>query len=365
MIEEKPICFSVISRFMKIPGGKIRRWYKEVLSGFSQKEEQVELHRHDAVDRSIIDKETGEVQTILVPILKPENFGTDMALDDKNIGGEGYTILSNKITGKIALLIQTTKTGIIADVLQTLPVAVLFSVRTISKDLAEGYDWLSRTVFMNAMRIADKFHVLKLGFEALQAIRIRYRQEVLKQEREAREACRQREREEREQCKQEGEKYQPKQRKTKVERKTYENGETVKELLARSRHLLFKFRTKWTGSQLQRATILFREFPEIETAYELIILFRKFYAVSVGNRETAQARLTEWYAKAAQKEIDEMASFAFTVRNHEGEILNYFYEGHTNAFAESLNSKIESFINSNSGTRDRDFFHFRMKGYFS
>jgi transposase len=350
---------------MKIPAGKIRRWYKNVLSGFTQEEEQKKLHRHDAIDKSIISKETGKAQKVLVPILKPENFGEDMAIDDKNIGGEGYTIISNKNTGKIACMIQTTKAKIITDILHTLPSAALFIVRTISKDLAEGYDWVARTVFLNAMRIADKFHVLKLGFEALQAIRIRYRQEILKQERDEREAYRQQECERRDQYKREGKKYKIKKRKTRTERHIHKNGETTKELLARSRYLLFKLKTQWTPTQAQRADILFQKFPEIKTAYNLITLFRDFYTTPIGKREKAKEKLKEWYDKVSKKNIEEILLFASTVQRHEGEILNYFEEGHTNAFAESLNSKIESFIHSNSGTRDRDFFHYRMKGYFS
>lgn len=350
---------------MKIPAGKIRRWYQDVLSGYFQKDIQEELHRYDTVDRSIINKETGEVQTVSVPIFKPENIGEDMALDDKNVGGDGYTILSNKKTGKIAFMIQTTKTKIILDVLNKIPSAILFAVKTISKDLAEGYDWVARTVFLNAMRIADKFHVLKLGFEALQTIRIRYRQEILKKEREECETHKERERERREGCKQAGKKFKPEKRRGNTERKTYENGETVKELLARSRYLLFRLRKKWTPSQSQRAEILFREFPEMKRAYDLMNLFRRFYALPIGDRNRAKKNLKEWYEKVSEEEIEEFLLFASTVEKHEGEILNYFEEGHTNAFAESLNAQIESFINSNSGTRDRDFFHFRMKGYFS
>jgi transposase len=218
------------------------------LSGYFQKEVQEELHRHDTVDPGIIDRETGEIQTVAVPIFKPENFGEDIALDDKNVGGDGYTILSNKKTGKIAVMIQTTKAKIVSDVLHQLPAAVLFAVRSISKDLAEGYDWVARSVFLNAMRIGDKFHVLKLGFEALQAVRVRYRQEMLRKEREERETHKQRKRERREQCKREGETFRPKQWRTKSERKKYENGETIKEILARSRYLLFRFRKKWTPS---------------------------------------------------------------------------------------------------------------------
>ena len=42
----------------------------------------------------------------------------------------------------------------------------------------------------------------------------------------------------------------------------YENGDTRKELLARSRYLLFKSREKWTLSQSKRAEFLFREYPD-------------------------------------------------------------------------------------------------------
>ena len=49
----------------------------------------------------------------------------------------------------------------------------------------------------------------------------------------------------------------------------YENGDTRKELLARSRYLLFKSGEKWTLSQSKRAEILFREYPDLKTAYGL------------------------------------------------------------------------------------------------
>ncbi len=45
-----------------------------------------------------------------------------------------------------------------------------------------------------------------------------------------------------------------------------ENGDTQKQLLARSRYLLFKDETNWTLSQQQRAEILFGLHPDLETA---------------------------------------------------------------------------------------------------
>jgi hypothetical protein len=70
------------------------------LSGFDDPEAQKRLHEHDTVDPALIDKETGKPKKVFVPILKPENFGENMTTDDKNIGGEVYTAISNKDTGK-------------------------------------------------------------------------------------------------------------------------------------------------------------------------------------------------------------------------------------------------------------------------
>jgi transposase len=358
----KPISFSVIGRFVGIAGNKINRWYKEVLSGFVTEEVQAELHQFDTVDPKITDKETGEMKTVAVPILKPENFGEDMAIDDKNIGGDGYTVISNKVTGKIAAMLQTVKSNIIEQVLSKVPVSCLMAVKTISKDLAGGYDWIARNCFMNAQRIADKFHVLKLGFEALQDIRIRYRQEALTVERERIQAHKATEREKRELAKQNGKSY-------KMEKappaKKYSNNDTKKELLARSRYLLFKFPKEWTEVQQERASILFREYPEIKIAHDLITEFRLFYKAKVGEKDKAKEKLKSWYKTISKRDIEELNNFSFTIKKHESEILNYFEDGHTNAYAESLNSQIQQFVNTNSGTKDRDFFHFRIKLYFS
>jgi transposase len=364
LIEKKPISFSVVGRVLQNDGKKFYRWYKEVLSGFQEKEQQIGLHSSDVIEKDKIDRETGELSVIAVPILNPENFGEDMALDDKNIGGEGYTILSNKKTGKIAFLAQTTKASMLAEILEKVPVVLRYSVKTISKDLAEGYDWIARTMFLNAIRIDDKFHVLKLGFEALQNVRIRFRQEFLNEERRKREEKKMMEREAKFQAEKNGERYHRKLEAV-SKPKTYENGDTKKELLARSRYLLFQFEKTWSKSQKERGAILFREFPEIAKAYKLMINFRGFYQVRIGDTLKAKKILKDWYQKISESNIEEMATFGSTVLDHEGTILNYFETGQTNAFAESLNSQIQRFVQSNAGTNDRDFFHFRLKGYFS
>ena len=347
--------FAVCGLFLGICGKKIYEWYRNVLSGFTKKQTQSELHEHDTVDPTLIDKQTKQKKVVPVPLFVPENLGQDMALDDKSIGGEGYTILSNKKTGKIALMVMSTKAKLLCDLLGKMPTALLMQVKTISKDLAQSYDWVARTVFLNAVRVADKFHVVKLGMEVLQDVRVRYRQEILSLERKARE-----------EWKKAGRKMRDFAKFNSVE--ILSSGETIKELLAKSRYLLFSFESEWTDTQRQRAKLLFERFPEIKEAYGIICAFRNFYKCKTGeaqSRHRAREALEKWYAKAKASNIEEVKNFVHTVQSHEGEILHYFDGGHTNAFAESLNNKIQNFVRSNYGIRDRDFFHFRLKKYFS
>lgn len=94
-----------------------------------------------------------------------------------------------------------------------------------------------RSTFPKAKRIIDRFHVQKLACDAVQEIRIAHRWDAIQQSNE-----------EMEERKQTGKTYEP---------FRFSNGDTRKELLARSRYLLLKSANKWTLSQKQRARILF------------------------------------------------------------------------------------------------------------
>ena len=287
---------------------------------------------------------------MFVPILAPWNLGKHLSIDDKNIQGEGYTIIANKETGKIVLMIMTRKSKIICNILGKIPLKFRLKVETISKDLAENYDWVSRTMFPHATRIADKFHVLKLGFEAMQAVRIRFRQQILTEERKAHEA-------EKILAKVEGR--SPKRHF--IER--LRNGETKKEILARGRWLLFKRKDDWTDSQRVRAALLFELFPEIEKSYDYFLIFREIYDLK--DYKKAKKKLDNWIRDKQTINISEMKNFVFSVERHLPEILAYSQTLQTNAFAESLNAKIQRFVSASFGFNDRNLFHFRIKSFFS
>jgi hypothetical protein len=54
------------------------------------------------------------------------------------------------------------------------------------------------------------------------------------------------------------------------------NGDTLKQLLARSRYLLYKNKSKWSENQIERASILFELYPDIEKSVQFSTRFEKY-----------------------------------------------------------------------------------------
>lgn len=350
---------TTVATCLCLDGKKAWRWYRDSLSGFLDEEEKKKSHEND-----LEIKEKGQVREVRVPILKHENFGINMAIDEKKIGEEMHTVISNRDTGKIAVLARTLKASDLSELLSKFNQQG-FLVKSITRDLSNTYDWFSRQAFMNAEHIADKFHIIKHLLDSMQAVRIRYRQDLLRDRRLKFEAHKKKENNRRIMCKNNGQDY--KKKKFNYKPKKAINGETWLEILARTRFILFKYPSDWTISQKERAEILFDKFPEIEKAYKLSISFRNWYKKkNVGNNmEAIIKNLFNWYKVVDETDIDEMNNFKSLVERHQAVIVNYFKQGFTNAIAEGINSKIQRFININQGTRDREFFYFRMNNYFS
>ena len=150
---------------------KLYRWYKE-LSGYNKADREGLIGTKD-----IIVKEKGVLERIRVPISKPENMGSKMAIDEKTINGICYTILSNRQTNKIALMASTLKTKYLLKLLSDFQEKS--QVKSLTRDMAQNFEWLGKQAFIKAYHVIDKFHVIKNALDSLQAIRIRYRQEEL------------------------------------------------------------------------------------------------------------------------------------------------------------------------------------------
>lgn len=259
--------------------------------------------------------------------------------------GELYTIVSNKSArskkGTIVAMIKGTKVADITRVLKKIPKK--YKVEEVSADMAHNMELAIKQSFPNAKIITDRFHVVKLIIDALQTERIEHRWMVIRKENE-----------EIDKARYYGHKYKP---------EILSNGDTLKQLLARSRYLLFKTPDKWTNSQRQRAMILFEKFPEIKRAYYHHNRFRSIY--NIKNKKEASNKLVQWIEDTLREKHYPFYKVIITLKMHFDNILNFFDNRSTNAFAESFNSKIKLFRANLRGVRNTNFFLFRLEKLFA
>lgn len=138
-----------------------------------------------------------------------------------------------------------------------------------------------------------------------------------------------------------------------------ENGDTLKELLARGRYALFKSPEKWTASQRQRTEMLFSLYPDLKEAYRLSQNLRVIFNKR-SSKDSARLNLARWYDRVADSGFKSFNTIAATFYEHADEILNFFDNRSTNASAESINSKIKAFRAKLHGLNDTKFFIFRL-----
>lgn len=282
-------------------------------------------------------------------MLFPENIGELLSLDETEMSnGELYTILTNKSAkgkqGSIVAMVAGTKSEEVALVINKIPITKRQIVQEVTVDMANNMNLIVRRSFPQATIVIDRFHVQKLAGDAVQDIRIKFRWEAIDKENQ-----------ELEMAKNENYKYTP---------NTFSNGDTIKQLLARSRHLLFKPETRWTSSQFVRSKILFEQYPDIEKAYHLSQKLSYIYENNT-NKNTARTKLAHWYKDVEKSEFKAFNTVARSIYLHYDNILNYFNNRSTNASAESFNAKIKRFRAEFRGVKDLQFFLFRLTRIFA
>lgn len=275
-------------------------------------------------------------------------MGIFLSIDELSLSkGELYTFVTNKKgkakKGTLVAVIKGTQSKDIVDVLMKLSVDKRLEVKEITLDMAKNMESAVKQVFTNASLVTDRFHVIKLAIEALQHIRVNLRWKELDKENEAIK--------------------QAKERQIKYEPALLENGETAKQLLARSKYILAQKPNNWTENQEQRAHLLFKHFPQLQTAYHHTLDFRNIYENY--QKSDAQSAFEKWIEKVQAASLKEFTTVAHTVKHNLDNILNFFDNRHTNANAESFNSKIKLFRANLRGVTDTKFFLFRMHKLFA
>jgi transposase len=316
-----------IGSYFGIKSDKLNRHYKKYTSGFKDWEQKD--HAEDY-------------------LLFPENIGEYLSIDEVSLSqGELYTFVTNKAgKGKQGTLVASIKGTLSKNIIATLmklSIDKRLQVKEVTLDMAKNMEASVKAVFINALLVTDRFHVVKLATEALQHIRVKERWKELDKENEAIKKA-----------KEANIKYEP---------TILSNGDTPKQLLARCRYIIAKRKENWTPTQVRRAAILFNNYPHIEQAYYQTLAFRNIYEDK--NIQSAKIKFNIWINDIMNKEIKEFYTVANTVKYNLDNILNFFVNRNTNANAESFNSKIKLFRANQRGVVDVTFFLFRLHKLFA
>lgn len=266
------------------------------------------------------------------------NIGPYMSLDETCLSnGEVWTFLTNKDghggRGTLAAAIPGTKSDeIISILIGAMDKSVRRKVKEVTCDLSPSMMLIAAEVFYNAHVVNDRFHVQQVYNEAVDEIRIDIRRQLIAEENN---------------------------RDRSIPPVTYSNGETMRQILARSKHTLMMSQNKWTDIQRHRANILFRHYPILKAAYHLAMELRQIFNAKISPTK-AMGKMNQWYEKVMALGNNNFRSVIKTFKNHAPTILNYFRRRSTNASAEAFNSKVKIFRSQMRGVRDRDFFIFRL-----
>jgi transposase len=277
-------------------------------------------------------------------MLFAKNIGPSLSIDETALSnGELYTVLTSKDAkggrGAIVAMIKGTEAEKVIKVINKIPIRWRNKVKEITLDMAGSMNKIAKHCFHKATKVIDRFHVQKLAFDALQEMRINHRWQAIDDENDAIQ-----------EAKLGGVKYVA---------KRFENGDTPKQLLARSRYLLFKSPNNWSPSQALRAEILFREYPDLKQAFSLTHKLRMIYS-KIKDKGVAYTKLAHWYKEVEESGFRSFNTIAASIHTHYEGILSYFDNRSTNASAESFNAKLKAFRATQRGVRDLNFFLFRV-----
>lgn len=285
-----------------------------------------------------------------------------MSLDETCLSnGEVYTILTNKDAhggkGALAAMVRGVSADVVSEVLKKVPRETRKRVKSVTTDLSSAMMLIVRRVFPAATLVNDRFHVQQLVNEAIDQMRITYRWEVLAKENKAIKEHRAKRKAAHTRAEKEaiGE-WEP---------KRMENGETMPQVMARSRHLILRHKSKWNKQQQERAVVLFKMFPRLEEAYNIYLKLVDIFNDKKSTPGVARLNLARWYNTVEKFGEEGFNKVVETFENHNTTIVNYFERRLTNASAESFNAKIKAFRTQFRGVGDIKFFMFRLATLYS
>lgn len=176
------------------------------------------------------------------------------------------------------------------------------NIEVATVDMNAGYKYAVNELIPEAYVVIDKFHVVKYAQEALNAIRVKIKNELPKDKRR---------------------------------------------LLTRDRWVLLRNKEDLRWADIEKRNEWFKLFPFLKQAYWLKEGIRDVYNLS-NDKQEALERFAKWESEIPT-ELKEFKAIKKTFNNNKQEIFNYFDRPYTNAYTESVNNIIKSVEKAGKG----------------
>ena len=359
-----PITASSLARYYKIEAGNFSRCYKECLSGFPQWEQSIHADKW---------------------LLLEKNMGTDLSIDETQIGDDVRTILTNKDghgrKGSMIAIVKGTNADDIVKVLLQLPEDKRNAVKEVTMDFSDSMYSIVQASFPNATIVIDCFHIIKRCRDSIEELRLKIKRKEPAKRRERR----------------------PHTNASSVSGPSaVQNTEPViqRTTMARSvgaslcgsmpsmcqrgcptathagpadkrQKASCPVRRQVEHKPESKGTPAVQLFPDLQKAYGLVQSLRSIFGTDKKKkdrheitREEASVKLDEWCQKVTDCKLREVKAARDCILDKREEVLNYFIHRSTNASAESINAKMKGFRSEIHGIQDLPFFLFRCTRIF-
>ncbi len=165
-------------------------------------------------------------------------------------------------------------------------------IQYVSMDMSQTYKAATKLCFPGATIVYDHFHVKKLMLDAMDTVR------------------------------------------------REEQGRKVARLKSSGRKLLMIPEHKMNAQQREKMMQLSREYPKVGRAFRMVMQLDDLYRCQTRlEAESVMRRLTSWMMHS---NLEPMKRAAASLRRHKDEIMTYFEQRISNAFAEGVNSLIQT-----------------------
>jgi transposase len=253
-----------------------------------------------------------ELVRTALPRPSPRVLAVDEAAFKK---GQDYNTIVSDVVGRYVLETLRGRDGDwLAVLLLTLDGDIKKGVRAVVMDLWEPYHRVVAALLPDAVRIADKFHVVRHANRALDDVRRRIQGRGLKT--------------------------------------------GWRRVLFGSRFALLRAMERSRPGDEERRARVFAIAPELEIAWCLKEQLRAVY--DERGRRAGETALRHWYRDVAAAGVPEFVKLARMIRKWEEEILSYFTHRLTNAFAEGTTNRVKVIKRQAYGMRNFDNFRDRV-----